>query len=123
MHIIRIFIIAILLFSCCGGLFSQEKEEKFVYDSTGRHDPFIPLVTKEGFLVTLESRGEFEDIRLEGIIYDEKGLSYAIINSNIVKTGDTFGDVMILKIEKNRVVVSKNGQILAVELEEEDDEY
>ena len=108
-----------LLFMFSGVSFSQEKAEEFVYDSKGKRNPFIPLATKEGFMVAFDSDDEFDDMRLEGIIYDENGTSYAIINGNVVKSGDTLGIIKVLKVEKNKVIIYRNDQMIAIELEEE----
>ena len=109
----------IAVFICCGVLFSQEATKEFVYESGNKRDPLTPLVTKDGFLISFDSEQELEDIRVEGIIYDENDISYAIINGNIVKTGDRIGSIKVIRIEKNKVIIFKNEQIFAIELEEE----
>jgi hypothetical protein len=38
----------------------------------------------------------------------------------VVKIGDTVGDYQVLKIEKNRVILIKEGQSLEVELKKEE---
>lgn len=119
--ILKGFLLLIIFLLVANILFSEEKKEKFVYDAQNKRDPFIPLVTNEGFLISLESEKEFEDITLEGIIYDEKGTSYAIINSNIVKAGDNIGAITIMEIRKDKVLILKEGQILAIELAKEEE--
>lgn len=91
---------------------------EFVYDAKSKRDPFIPLVTSEGGLL-LEKEENIAGILLEGIIYDKNGLSYAIVNGEVVKAGDKIGDYQILKVEKNKVIFIKEGQISEVELKEE----
>ena len=98
--------------------------EKFAYDSHGKRNPFIPLVTSAGVLLRLEDSEEKKpggDLALEGIIYDEKGISYAIVNGNVVKVGDSVGDYQVLKVQKNKVVFIKNNQNFEIELKKEDE--
>jgi len=98
-------------------LFAQDE---FKYDAKGKRDPFIALVTPDGRLLKLE-REETPSggLLLEGIIYDEHGLSYAIVNGEVVNIGDKVSDYQVLKIEKNKVIFIKGGQTLEVELREE----
>jgi len=107
-----LFILAALLsaFVCAG------EEEGFVYEDRRRRDPFIPLITPEGVLRELERRSEDSDMRLEGIIFDESGESLAIINGRVVKVQDEVGGYTILKIEKDKVFLIKEGDILELGL-------
>ncbi len=95
-------------------------DEQFVYDAQGKRNPFIPLVTSDGKLLKLEREEQKGDLLLEGIIYDEQGMSYAIVNSKVVKIGDIVDDYQILKIEKNKVIFLKDGQPLEVDLKKEE---
>ena len=95
-------------------------QEGVKYDAKGKRDPFIPLVTPDGRLLKLEKEETASGLLLEGIIYDEHGLSYAIVNSEVVRISDKIGDYQVLKIEKNKVIFIKSGQTLEVELKEEE---
>jgi hypothetical protein len=97
-------------------LFAQEQ---FTYDAKGKRDPFIPLVTPDGRLLKLEKEETASGLLLEGIIYDEHGLSYCLVNGEVVRVSDKIGDYQVLKIEKNKVIFIKSGQTLEVELKEE----
>lgn len=109
--------ILLLCFLC---LFSISlAQEQFVYDAKGKRNPFIPLVTPDGRLLKLEKEETASGLLLEGIIYDEHGLSYAIVNGAVVRVSDKVGDYQVLKIEKNKVIFIKSGQTLEVELKEE----
>lgn len=96
-------------------------QEQFIYDAKGRRNPFIPLVTPDGRLLELEPRKENADLFLEGIIYDEHGISYAIVNGEIVNVGDKVGEFQVLKIEKDKVIFIKEGQAKEVELKREEE--
>jgi len=90
--------------------FAEEKQ--FVYDSKSKRNPFIPLVTEDGRLVKLDTvevpKG---DVFVEGIIFDKKGRSYAIVNGTVVGIGDAIAGYEVLKIENNKVLFIKDGQI------------
>ena len=111
------------LFSVFCFLFSvfAYAQGQFTYDAKGKRDPFIPLVTPDGRLLKLErEEAPSGGLLLEGIIYDEHGLSYAIVNDEVVKVSDKISDYQVLKIEKNKVIFIKGGQTLEVELKEEE---
>jgi len=108
----------LLLF--CGLTFCLFAEEQFSYDSQGRRDPFVALVTSDGRLLNLEPQGEVEGIMLEGIIYHRDGDSYAIVNGDIVKENDKIGKYEVKKIEEKKVIFAKEGQNIEVELEKEE---
>ena len=99
------------------GAFAQNE---FVYDDHGKRDPFIPLVTADGRLVKLEDEtSKTTALAIEGIMYDKHGISYALVNGEVVKIGDTIGGYQILRIEKNKVVFIKEGEMTEIELKKE----
>jgi hypothetical protein len=94
-------------------------QEGFVYDSKGKRNPFIPLVSSEGRLLKLDKReisAGTGSLSLEGIIYDKSGRSFAIVNATVVGIGDSVGDYQVLKIYANKVIFIKDGEPLDVEL-------
>jgi len=106
----------ILVLAITSTLFAQGE---FLYDAKGRRNPFIPLVTPDGRLLKMEQQEGLAGLSLEGIIYDKNGVSYAIVNCEILKIGDNVGDYQILKIENNKVIFIKDGEPTEVELKEE----
>ena len=99
------------------GVFAQNE---FVYDDHGKRDPFIPLVTADGRLVKLEDETtKATMLAVEGIMCDEHGISYALVNGEIIKIGDTIGGYQVLRIEKNKVIFIKEGNSTEVELKKE----
>ena len=114
------FVIGILLFSSLPG-FSLAQNE-YVYDAKGKRDPFIPLVSSDGVLVKLDKEEEkaASELKVEGIIYDKNGTSYAIAEGKIVRVGDFAGNgYQVLKIEENKVIFIKEGEPLEVRLKED----
>ena len=101
-------------------IYSFAQDEDFIYDAKGKRNPFIALVTPDGQLLQLEKNEATGDLALEGIIYDERGLSYAIVNTKVVKIGDTVDSYQVLKIEKNKVIFIRDGQPREVELKKEE---
>ncbi len=87
--------------------------DNFVYDAGGKRDPFIPLVSSDGRLIRLETEKKKGALSLEGIIYDEFSLSYAVVNGAVVKVGDIVEGNQVLRVEKNKVIFIKDGQILS----------
>jgi hypothetical protein len=96
-------------------------EDIFIYDPQGKPDPFSPWVTSDGRLQILESREKKDasELSLEGIIYDKYGLSYAVVNGEVVKIGDSIDGYQILKIEEKRVIFIREGELKEMEIKEE----
>ncbi|MFH1777902.1 MAG: general secretion pathway protein GspB [Candidatus Omnitrophota bacterium] len=85
----------------------------FRYDRHDRRDPFVPLVTPDGQLLittTPEEDTSVADIFLEGIMYDTKGDSVAIINGELLRKGDSYGAVKIKEIRTDKVVIIIDGK-------------
>lgn len=95
---------------------SLSAEGGFIYDAQGRRDPFIPLVTSDGRLLKLDAKETKGQLTIEGIIYDEKGISYAIVNNVIVKIGDNIEGYQVLKIEADRISFIKEGNVSELKL-------
>lgn len=81
------------------------------YDPHGKRDPFLPLVSvratsSPGELLSVEN---LDDVRLEGVIYDPKSGSVAIINGSVVKEGQELGGFKLIKISPNGIQFSING--------------
>lgn len=114
----RTFCITVIIL--CFGVsdFSLAFAEEFRYDSHGKHDPF--MVQSVGFTEAGHQIGH-SDLRLEGVIIDQAGSSYAIVNSQIVKQGDLFEGYLLKKIETNRVFFEKDGESFEVILHEDDE--
>jgi hypothetical protein len=95
---------------------AAQAQDNFIYDAKGKRNPFIPLVTADGRILKLDKEDEQQgDIAIEGIIFDQSGRSFAIINGEVVATGDSVGaDYRILKIETNKVILIKDGAIREV---------
>lgn len=90
-------------------------QKGFVYESMGRRNPFIPLVTPEGRLLKLDKESAASgELLIEGVIYDQGGRSYAIVNGAVVGIGDFVDGYQVLKIEEEKLVFIKEGRPLEV---------
>jgi len=104
---------------------SFAQEQRYIYDSRGKRNPFTPLITPDGRFVKLEKteksgKPDKVDIVVEGIIYDKYGRSYALVNGLVVGVGDFVGDYQVLKVEQKKVLLIKEGQIREIELSKEE---
>ena len=95
--------------------FSLVIAEEFRYDSHGRRDPFV----SPGQTVTANQMGRGE-LRLEGVIVDPKGTSYAIVNSQIVREGETYEGFLLKKVEPNQALFEKAGEYFEIVLRQDD---
>ncbi|MFA4992157.1 MAG: hypothetical protein WC569_06225 [Candidatus Omnitrophota bacterium] len=99
-------------------------EGLFKYDAKGKRDPFVPLVSggyggPGGYASDAYAVNSTEDVRLEGIVWDEVKGSVAIINGEIVKEGQELGSIKVLKIHKDNVIFDVGGSEVKVELSTE----
>lgn len=112
-----VLMLGVLYFALTAYCFAQEV---FVYDSKGKRDPFITLVTPDGRLLKLDEVQGVAALLLEGIIYDKNGMSYAIVNGEVVRVGDKVEGHQVLKIEEKKIIFIKDGQMVALELKKEE---
>jgi len=115
---------AVLLLACIGGLMvsrvgAQEEKKVSPYKEQGTRDPFQPLITPDGYIINMEENAETA-LRLEGIMFDPKGDSIAIINGELLRVGETLGDAVVVKIEADKVAVMRNNETIELELQREE---
>ncbi|MFC1704605.1 hypothetical protein ACFL1E_07500 [Candidatus Omnitrophota bacterium] len=115
---IKLIILLVLFtftFTCLG-----VADEIFIYDSKNNRDPFVPLVTSEGYSINFEPLHQAGNIKLEGITYDAKAASFAIINGQVMKVGDEIGTFEILEIDADGITVSHEDKKMRVNLRKEE---
>ncbi|MCM8791775.1 MAG: hypothetical protein NC826_01280 [Candidatus Omnitrophica bacterium] len=88
----------------------------FIWGEQLSRDPFISLVTEDGRLINFKDNKE-NQLELEGILYDHYGRAAAIVNSEIVRIGDWIGEHQVYKIERDRVILLKEGKEYILKLE------
>jgi len=57
-----------------------------------------------------------KDRKIEGIFYDPQGKSYVVINGRLVSENESFGDILIKKINRDSVDVLEAGQEKALKV-------
>lgn len=110
------FVIYILNIIFCSDILAQEA---FIYDAQGKRNPFIPLITSSGRVLKVEQAEGMSGLLVDGIVFDKNGLSYALVNGDVVRIGDEIAGYQVLKIEKNKIVFIKDAEPLEIELKEE----
>ena len=96
--------------------------EQKMYDAHGKRDPFIPLVTAtmKSSSSNLLGIDNFDDLAVEGVVYDPKHGSVVIVNGTILKEGEEFGNVKVTKVKENGVQFMINGTEGFKEIYQED---
>jgi len=95
------------------------QEQKALYNYQGKRDPFVPLISSSGYLLNLEPE-ENAALRLEGIMYDQKGDSMAIISGELVRVGESIADAVVSSIDPAKVTIIKDSQKVELELRREE---
>lgn len=85
------------------------------YDSKGKRDPFVPLITSEGQRIHPPGLDEevltgVRGLTLQGIVFDPKADSYAIINGQIIRQYEDIEGMKVLKIEPDGVTLLVGGE-------------
>lgn len=113
--------IYIFIIGCLINLFINNylfSEERFVYNNKGKRDPFLPLVTETGQILELEPK-ETTSLNLEGIIFDEKGKSLAVINGVVLEKGEAFDNYLVFEIKEDEVILIRGSEKSVLQLHRE----
>lgn len=93
----------------------------YKYESHGKRDPFVPLVgSGKAVKLGLKDAASIADVKLEGIASGSGSKLIAILNGEIVKEGDRFGNVEITKITGKSVMIVMSGKKYVIGLIEEE---
>ncbi|MBF0489196.1 MAG: hypothetical protein HQL15_01080 [Candidatus Omnitrophica bacterium] len=93
-----------------------EDVKTFVYDDHGKRDPFGPLISSSGTVISADSTITATDMNLEGVVIDKAGHNLAIINGKIVKVKDQVGTYTVAAIFNDHVDLVKGQENLSVRL-------
>lgn len=100
-------VVVFIILQLLGGSLSQafaEQPKSFHYDAKGRRDPFLPWDGREA---KSKSDMDTQDLHVEGIIFDQAKGSLAVVNGTVLKEGDSVGPYKVAKIEKQKVLITK----------------
>lgn len=91
-------------------------QDTFVYDDHGKRDPFVPLVSSSGMVVTYDEDLSLNDLVLEGIVADASGNNAAIVNGKVVKAHDQVGPYTVDVIAVDHVDFLKGTERFTLKL-------
>ena len=97
-------------------------QDAFLYDSGDRRDPFVPVVSGSGRILSGEKLNtSFENITLGGIIYDARNPknSLALINGEPYGVGARVMEFVIVNIESTKVILRVGEEEFSLELVDE----
>ena len=103
------------LLGVLGLFFSLAFAEETRYDKQEIRDPFVPLRSPQ----TEGDAGLQDTLAVEGIVYDPRGGSYAVIGGEIYKEGEEFQGTKIVRIMPDRVVFYQENEEVVSWLREE----
>ena len=103
-------------------VFANEKsaQEEFVYNDHGVRDPFWPLVSNGGAILTYDKDLLISELTLEGIMVGADGKNLAIINGRILQKNDEVGEFIISEIQSDGVILMKNQEKFELRLKKEE---
>ena len=101
------FLISVLILVFVNSVYAQGA---FVYDDHGKRDPFVPLVSTSGMVVTYDEDLSVNDLVLEGIAADASGNNAAIVNGKFVKVHDHIGSYVVDVIAVDHVEFLKGSE-------------
>jgi len=101
------FLISVLILFFANSVYAQDS---FVYDDHGKRDPFVPLVSSSGLVITYDQDLSVGDLVLEGIVADPSGNNVALVNGKIVKINDQIGPYVVNVIANDHVEFLKGSE-------------
>jgi hypothetical protein len=107
------FIFSVLILFFTNLVYAQDA---FVYDDHGKRDPFVPLVSSTGMVVTYDEDLAVNDLVLEGIVADASGNNAAIVNGKVVKVHDQVGPYIVDVIAVDHVELLKGAEKFILKL-------
>ena len=96
-------------------IFSVAAAQEIRYDKGQRRDPFVPPINR--FQETEGSRSDA--LSVEGIVYDPKGGSYAVVGGEIYREGESVDGTKVLKILADCVIFLQENEEVVIWLRQE----
>lgn len=118
----RVLALAVALGVALGGMPAWAE-----YRSKGKRDPLIPLLNSEGQRIhppglDEETATGLSGLILQGIVFDSKAESYAIINGEIVREEDDIEGMRVVKIAPGAVTILAEGRTHELTLQQISDQ-
>ncbi len=87
---------------------AKNRQHVFVYNTHGKRDPFIPLISENKTIMAQAGwsfiSSKLPELKIEGVLFD-KTKPLAIINDKIVAKGDSISNCKIISITKEEIVI------------------
>jgi|GEM_PF-2050739 len=87
---------------------AKNRQHVFVYNTHGKRDPFIPLISENKTIMAQAGwsfiSSKLPELKIEGILFDGIN-SLAIINDKIVTIGDNINNCKIASITREEIVI------------------
>ena len=87
---------------------AKDKQHVFVYNTHGKRDPFIPLISENKTIMAPTGwsfiSSKLPELKIEGILFDETK-PLVIINDKIVAAGDNISNCKIVSITREEIVI------------------
>ena len=101
-----------------GQVVAEEQRSSTPYEANGKRDPFVPLLRDGRFVGSAgsPSTAHPSDLLLTGIVWDSAGGSFALINETEVAVGDTIGGYQVIEIQRDAVVLVRDGKPLMLQM-------
>ena len=85
------------------------------YQPKGKRDPFVPLLTSDGQRIHPPGaeegqQGGLGSLILQGIVFDPRADSYAVISGQVVREQEELEGVKVVRIDPDSVTVLVDGQ-------------
>lgn len=94
-------------------IFSIAEGKEIRYDKGKRRDPFQPILGGETHFTGKEG------LIIEGIVFDPRGSSYALIGGQIFREGESWENAKLIKIFPDRVILLQDNEEVVIWLREE----
>jgi len=87
----------------------KPKKKAFTYNSHGKRDIFVPLVSKDEGIISDKTKGvvslKLPDLKIEGILFDKDSTPFVIINDRILTIGDSINGCEITSITTDGILL------------------
>ena len=110
-------IISCFLVGMAALFFSVAEAKEIRYHRGDRRDPFLPLTGPHA--VRGDSGVGKDDLPVEGIVFDAKKGSYAVIAGEIYREGENVNGAQLIKVLPDRVILNQQSEEVVVWLREE----
>ncbi len=110
------FLASVVFMAASGFLFAADDVSRA---GGSKRDPFVPLITPGGYLMNVEPQ-ENAALRLEGITFDPRGDSIAVINGELLRVGDEVSGAVVTTIEADNVTVIQDNKKVELALRREE---